>query len=321
MIKQLQIGTNVPDRGYDRALQALLGELKRLNYQFVTPTPGTHKRVVARSSKVVARDLRDVLGWSRPFSRDLLPTALNDLMTAAGILIPRGEHMVSRLRVSNLCDDLFFHSAFPTTEEDSVFFGPDTYRFADFLRYHLAGRSTGGLLVDIGAGSGAGGIVAAKLAKPDRVIMTDTNPKALELARVNAACAGVPASLVVTNGLENLADGIDLIVANPPFIAGDGKATYRDGGDMHGARLSLDWVLSGAGKLAPGGTLLMYTGIAILDGGVDPFRAALTAKLPSTFSLTYRELDPDIFGGQLKAPAYHDVERIAAIGLTVSRPA
>jgi hypothetical protein len=243
-----------------------------------------------------------------------------NLMMDAGILTVRAGHFVSNLRISSLGDDLFFHSAYPTTEEDSVFFGPDTYRFADFLRGQLQSRQSGGLLVDIGAGSGAGAVIAAKFAKPDRVIMTDTNPKALELARINAACAGVAATLLVTSTLEGLAEGIDVIVANPPFIAGIGKAAYRDGGDMHGAKLSLDWALSGAEKLAPSGMLVMYTGIAILDGGADPFREALAARLPGGLSLGYRELDPDIFGGQLKAAAYHDVERIAAVGLTITRP-
>jgi hypothetical protein len=320
MTQHAQIGTNSPSKGRDQALGALLSELKRLNYHFITPTPATHKRVVAREGKVVAHDLRDVLGWSRPFSQDLLPADLMDLMMDAGILTVRGSHFISNLRVSSLGDDLFFHSAFPTTEEDSVFFGPDTYRFADFLRDQLQSRRPGGQLVDIGAGSGAGGVVAAKLARPDRVIMTDTNAKALELARVNAACAGVTATFLITSGLQGLTDGIDLIVANPPFIAGSGKAAYRDGGEMHGAKLSLDWALSGADRLAPGGALVMYTGIAIVDGGIDPFHDTLAARLPAGLSLAYRELDPDIFGGQLKAAAYHDVERIAAVGLTITRP-
>jgi methylase of polypeptide subunit release factors len=320
MTQHVQIGANEPPRSRDRALATLLGELKRLDYHFITPTPATHKRVVVRDSKVLARDLRDVLGWSRPFLQDLLPADLTDLMMDAGILSLRAGRLFSKVRVSSLGGDLFFHSAFPTTEEDSVFFGPDTYRFADFLRDQLQDRQPGGLLVDVGAGSGAGGVVAAKLARPDRVIMTDTNSKALELARVNATAAGVAATFVVTSGLDSLAGGIDLIVANPPFIAGNGKAVYRDGGDMHGARLSLDWVLSGADKLSRGGKMIMYTGIAIVDGGRDPFRDALKKQLPEGLQLTYREVDPDIFGGQLKSPAYHDVERIAAVGLTVSRP-
>ena len=56
----------------DRALLDLLGLLKAEGYHFVTPTPATHARVLARPGKDRARDLRDVFGWSLPFEPDLL---------------------------------------------------------------------------------------------------------------------------------------------------------------------------------------------------------------------------------------------------------
>ncbi len=43
----------------------------------------------------------------------------------------------------------------PTAERDAVFFGPDTYRFAIFLRHHVQQAARA---VDIGCGSGAGGL-------------------------------------------------------------------------------------------------------------------------------------------------------------------
>ncbi len=111
----------------------------------------------------------------------------------------------------------------------------------------------------------------------------------------------------------------DLIIANPPFIAGDGDRTYRDGGDMLGARLSLDWASQGAARLAPGGRFVLYTGSAIVDGR-DGLREALVSRLdPSCHDLSYEELDPDIFGGQLASKAYENVERIAAIGAVIRR--
>jgi len=66
-----------------------------------------------------------------------------------------------------------------------VFFGPDSYRFVRFLQQHwpVGVRH----IVDLGAGSGAGGIAAAKLAPGSRVTLVDTNGRALALARVNAA--------------------------------------------------------------------------------------------------------------------------------------
>ena len=53
--------------GADVALADLLVQLRRAGYAFVTPTPGTHARVVARAGKDVARNLRDIFGWSLPF--------------------------------------------------------------------------------------------------------------------------------------------------------------------------------------------------------------------------------------------------------------
>jgi hypothetical protein len=35
--------------------------------------------------------------------------------------------------------------------------------------------------------------------------------------------------------------------------------------------------------------------------------------------MTYEELDPDVFGGMLRRPAYDDVERIAAVGAVIRR--
>jgi SAM-dependent methyltransferase len=301
------------------ALVALLGALKACGYQFVTPTPATHRRVIGRSPHRKASSLREAFGWNLPFDPEILPTALYEAAMAADILeqIPGG--LRSRLRAASLGEDIFLHSGFPCASEDAVFFGPDTYRFANFLRGQLGGQATVGGAADLGAGSGAGATVLARLVSPERLIATDINPLAITLARANLAAAGVEADLRLAGAIEGLDDGLDLIVANPPFIADPAGRTYRDGGDMHGAKLSLDWALDGAKRLAPGGRLLLYTGSAIVEGK-DALRAALAEGLdPGAYDLAYEELDPDIFGGQLSQPAYADVDRIAAVGAVVTR--
>jgi hypothetical protein len=68
----------------DQALDLLLRELKAQNYSFITPTPATHARVIARRTR--ARDIRDVLGWSLPFSGDVIGDELAELMVRAEIL-------------------------------------------------------------------------------------------------------------------------------------------------------------------------------------------------------------------------------------------
>ena len=222
------------------------------------------------------------------------------------------------VRVSSLAGDLFLHSAFPPVAADSVFFGPDTYRFARFLEGACDGRRVD-LAIEVGVGSGAGAAVVAKHFRPARLVATDINPKALRLAAVNLAAAGVTAELKLADGLSGATGPVDLIVANPPFIAGDGDRVYRDGGDMRGARLSLEWTLAGATLLAPRGRILLYTGSAIVKGR-DALHEALRARLdPARFDLSYAEIDPDIFGEQLEDAAYRDVERIAAVGAVVTR--
>lgn len=64
------------------ALRRLGGALKDLGYRFTTVTPATHERVNRRPENAWARDVRDVLGWSRPFRSGVLPTPLMDLLDA-----------------------------------------------------------------------------------------------------------------------------------------------------------------------------------------------------------------------------------------------
>jgi hypothetical protein len=51
---------------------------------------------------------------------------------------------------------------------------------------------------------------------------------------------------------------------------------------MHGAGLSLDWTLAAARRIEPGGTILLYTGSAIVEGrdGLKEARRALEEHLP-----------------------------------------
>jgi methylase of polypeptide subunit release factors len=123
--------------------------------------------------------------------------------------------------------------------------------------------------------------------------------------------------LVEGCGIEDVPAGADLVLANPPYMIDEDGRTYRDGGDMHGARISLEWTLAAAQRLAPGGRVLLYTGSAIVDGR-DALREALERDLPGLgCTLRYREIDPDVFGEDLVKPAYADVERIAVVGAVV----
>ena len=64
---------------------------------------------------------------------------------------------------------------------------------------------------------------------------------------------------------------------------------------------------------------MLYTGCAIVDGQ-DVFKTECGKFLNSArLSWTYTEVDPDVFGEELEMPAYSQVDRIAAVVLTVTK--
>ena len=160
------------------------------------------------------------------------------------------------------------------------------------------------------------------LARPDaEVLAVDINNRALSFARVNAALANTPNVQPLHSDLLTHVEGeFDLIVANPPYLVDPAERAYRHGGGPLGAGLSLASVDAATSRLAPGGTLLLYTGAAIVEGR-DPFRAAVEERLAATpgIAWSYREMDPDVFGEELAGGAYADSDRIAAVVLTVAK--
>jgi hypothetical protein len=307
----------------DAALLRLIETLKRRDYRFVTPTPATHARVVARPDLRVARDLADVLGWSLAFAPSLLDSEILGLLDAGGAIEPAGEgRLRSTLRVSWLRERLYLHSAYPTEAEDSVFFGPDSYRFADLIAAEAASAvPPGATIVDIGTGAGVGAIVAADLCPGASVAMTDVNAKALRLAAINARAAGFEIGAIQSDNLDDIDRPIDLALANPPYIVDHGERTYRDGGGMLGGEVSVEMARMAAARLASPGRLILYTGSAIVRGEDRLARALEALAAQHDCVLRYRELDPDVFGEELERPAYAEVERIAVVAAVFTKRA
>lgn len=294
------------------------------DYRFTTVTPETHRRMLAKMPRGEARDLRDVFGWSLPFRPSLVPRSLLDWLDLAGVLETEGELLRSKVRYSTLDDLLLVHSAYPTTDREAVFFGPDTYRYAALIKQVLATapERTVRHLVDVGAGTGVGGMVAARvLGQPElRVSLTDINPLARRYAAVNCELAGIAAQALQGDLLAPIEGPIDLVLSNPPYIADDAQRRYRDGGGVHGCELSIRVVREALQHLAPGGRLVLYTGAPVIDGDDVLFAALKPLLEEAQAAYDYRELDPDVFGEELERPAYAEVERIAAVGLIAQRP-
>src|SRR6478672_12717017 len=163
-----------------RALIELGGVLQSRGYRFVAIAPATHGRVLRRAA--AATSLESIFGWNRPFHRDVIEGNLIKLLEEANALDEQDGLYKSKVRFATIDDLLFAHSGFPTAEQDAVFFGPDTYRFVRLLRASLADIALDGpvRLIDIGSGSGAGGIAAARLlGKRAEVLLGDINRTAL----------------------------------------------------------------------------------------------------------------------------------------------
>jgi methylase of polypeptide subunit release factors len=301
--------------------------LQSTGYRFTAVTPATHARVNARPQCQRASCLRDVFGWSRPFVPALLPAEVLHALEQGQLVERRADGLVrSQVRFSSLHGHLYAHSAYPTTEEDAVFFGPDTVRFVDLIRAELDRQPLPrrARIVDMGCGAGPGGLAAAQAAVgvSPHLVLADINPRALHFAAANAALAG-QAGVEFAQGdlFASVGGAFDLIVANPPYLNDAAQRTYRHGGGRRGEGLSARIVREGARRLAPGGRLVLYTGVAIVDGR-DPLLEDVGPRLQERgWPWRYRELDPDVFGEELQEPAYADAERIAAVALVLERPA
>jgi SAM-dependent methyltransferase len=299
----------------------LIHFLKQNDYRFVTPTPLTHQRVNARPSNTIAENLQGAFGWNRAFHESLLPPGLFLELREAGLIEtdPRGWR--STLRASTIGPDLFLHSSFPTSQPDAVFFGPDTYRFCRLIHAVLGRRSAAvGRALDVGSGSGAGAAAVARARPGAALVCADINPKALEFSRVNLAANGLQAQTVQSDLFAGVSGAFDVIVANPPYLNDASERAYRHGGGPLGSDLSLRIAVEGVPRLAPGGSLILYTGSPIVEGR-DLFEAdARKALAGLPVRIDYEEIDPDVFGEELELTPYQRVERIAVIALVATRP-
>jgi len=303
------------------ALLDLAYAVRDTGYRFVTVTPATHERINRRPGNAWARNLADVFGWSRPFRADVLPRTLFDLGQRAGVLAPHGNGWRSLVRLSSLDDELFVHSAYPTTAVDAVFFGPDTGRLVEAVIAHLSShRGPIRRAVDIGCGTGPGAIAIAKRAREAEVIGVDINPAALRATALNAALAGVVNVFPrASDMLQDLEGTFDLIVSNPPFMVDAAERAYRHGGGALGAGLPLACVDAAVERLAPRGALVLFTGAAVIDGET-PFRDEAARRLDAAgLAWSYREVDPDVYGEELDQPGYAQADRIALAVLTAEK--
>lgn len=318
------------DNKKNKLMEELLRTLALQGYSFTTITPLTHERVLLRFDGI-AKNSRDVFGWNLPFSASILPPPLFQLMTDADLLFKGGELFRSKVRISSLGKDLFIHSHFPTNDSNAVFFGPDTYRFARFINHSLQSHQYQTeftsydnplRVLDVGCGSGAGGITAIRALPGQKcyeLYLNDVNPLALDYAQVCAQVAEIPVTTLYGDFFNIKNSAFDLIISNPPYLSDPAARLYRNGGSHMGLELSLRIIRHALNLLAPGGQLLLYTGVALNSDKSNPLFELIPPIVNERFKWSYEEIDPDIFGEELDKPEYKNANRIAAVGLRFLR--
>lgn len=178
--------------------------------------------------------------------------------------------------------------------------------------------------VDVCCGSGAGALHLTQHYPDTKTIGLDMNPRALELAPINAKLHSSTVEFAYSDLFAAIAHhtDIDLIVSNPPYIASSDTdhPTYSAGGAQQGLELPLRIVKEGVELLAPGGYLLMYTGVPIeyRRTGYDAFLEYLKG-LEGCELVSYVVIVPDFFGEELVEEAYGDVGRIQIVGCVVRK--
>ncbi|OTG62560.1 methyltransferase small domain protein [Acinetobacter sp. ANC 3903] len=303
-----------------QALLFLLGYLKQQNYRFTTITPLSHQRILSRNSNTQnkAITLRDIFGWNSAFTEADIEPVLFAVLKEQQLIHFHEHQWRSHVRVSSLDDELFIHSSFPTLAADSVFFGPDTYRFVYQLKQYLSTHPYAfkrGL--ELCCGTSAAAISLAKFSSEFKeMIVADLNPKALFYSQINASFAGLDNIYPVSSNLFAHLDGqFDFIFANPPYLMDADQRQYRHGGDrLDGNELAFNIVKEGIQRLNPQGCLFLYTGVAIRADGnrfLEHLKQLMTAY--SNMNWCYEEIDPDVFGEELEQPAYQHIERIALV--------
>lgn len=152
-----------------------------------------------------------------------------------------------------------------------------------------------GTALDLGTGCGVQSLHLARHA--GRVVATDLNPRALDMARLTLALSGVDGDVELRLGslYEPTPERFDLIVTNPPFVMsppGGERLAYRES-PLTSDALMEAVVTGGARHLQPDGVLQVVGNWAHIAG--QPWQERLAGWIPSGFDavvLQREVLDP-----------------------------
>ncbi|WP_306303184.1 HemK2/MTQ2 family protein methyltransferase [Actinomadura formosensis] len=170
----------------------------------------------------------------------------------------------------------------------------DTSLLADALTRTLgrSGAPAGTRLLELGTGTGAVALAAARAGC--EVVAVDVSAQAVLTARMNALVRGLPVRVLRGDLFAPVADEVfDVIVANPPYVAGDtdparvrGRSRAWEAGP--GGRVLLDRICARAPRhLTPSGTLLVVH--SALNGVAATLVSLRAAGLRASVVARHRE--------------------------------
>jgi release factor glutamine methyltransferase len=187
-----------------------------------------------------------------------------------------------------------------------------------------AGIRPGAAVLDIGCGTGALSVLAARTA-PRSVTSVDVSRRAVAATRLNTLVRGVRGEVLRGDAFELLAGRtFDLVLANPPYVPGKadrprGRHRAWDAG-IDGREL-LDRLCANAPLLlAPGGTLLVvHSGLCDEEKTVRQLRggglkAAVVARAEEPFGPVMRARRQRLVGLGLIGPDEETEELVVIRG-------
>ncbi|MBK8004374.1 MAG: peptide chain release factor N(5)-glutamine methyltransferase [Gemmatimonadetes bacterium] len=160
-------------------------------------------------------------------------------------------------------------------------------------------RQPGGVVVDVGTGSGCIALALADEGRYGAVVAVDRSPAALGLARENRDATGARVHLVLGDLCGGLAPAsVHAVVSNPPYLTEAELAALEPGVRDHEPALAL---ASGPDGLAATRRLVQEAGRVLRPGGwlaleVDMLRAPAVAALAGTAGLMDVTVHEDLFG-------------------------
>lgn len=160
------------------------------------------------------------------------------------------------------------------------------------------------VVVDLGTGSGAIAVAVATEVPASRVVAVDVSPAAVRLATRNAEAAGAHMRVLLGDVrdpmlLAELAGGVDVVVANPPYIPPDAEPTQPEVRD-HDPDLALygggpDGLDVPRAVLAAAARLLRVGGLLVVEHA-EVQAAALRAAATATGAFEDPRTVPDLSG-------------------------